>query len=948
MPCPPRGTFEALLAGRLPGDAQAAATLHLVGCASCRELCAALPRAAADATTRDAHPALDEGPSTAAIVPGQRIGRYVVLWELGRGGMGAVYAAFDQQLDRKVALKLLLPTAPRDASGSGSKAEARLLREAQALARISHPNAVAVFDVGTHRGQVFLSMEHLDGQTLQAWLKAERRSWPEVVRVLSQAGQGLAAAHAAGLVHRDFKPANVIVTREGHVKVLDFGLARLATDDGGEPGAALPTSPAGGRLGEALTEVGSLCGTPGYLAPELLRGLPPTVASDQFAFGVSLYLSLYGQRPFGRAASPRDVALIEAGLPALPPGAPRVPPWLQGVVARCLAARPDDRFPSMPAVLAALAADPARRRARWARRGAGVLLGAAAVLGTWWAGQPPRCPSADELRASVLPPAIHAALEARLTAGHGAAPLAVVERVVAAWSRDSALACAARRAEATPATQLRVDCLARRGATLTAALEALGELEVGRAISAPEAEGALAGGNACEAPGGLGSRTSDDVPEALRPLARQLRSQLIKAQVLSQFEQDTQSLALAQDVVARARDAGLWGFEGEGLYRLAVEQSAFGRDAEGLAAQQASVERLLAAGVDDEALWSAARWARVLARVPSRAEEARVVLGLGEALALRMGNPPAVERTLFGARSAVAGALDDQDAGVRLAEQMLDRLTADGGSEYEAEARGRLAEALWAAGRWRESNEEDVRALCLWRTVLGADHPRLVDRYLSPAMGLRQVGLRAEARAVLDEGRALSRRVSATPNANTVDLDLEAGLLDVDEHPDRALPLIEQALAFYSAGEAPVRRRVALAARAQVRSNQGAWELALADCRALEDVVSTEGAAEGEAVRLRARCEAPILLSRGDVAAALVRFQRAPPEADDPPELAGHTYQAWALALRRARQPEAAVRAMAQRAQAAYGEGPGFVDERAALARLLSATPAGADGGPGR
>lgn len=199
-----------------------------------------------------------------APAKGNHIGRYVVLGSVGRGAMGVVLAAFDPELDRKIALKLLH-------SGSSSDGRARLQREAQALARLSHPNVIRVHDVGTHQDQVFIAMELVQGTTLDMWLQRRRPSWRTVVEMFIRAGEGLAAAHDAGMIHRDFKPANVLVSDDERVKVTDFGLARIDADPPAEPAAA-PDSGSGldSSSSPTLTRTGSLMGTPAYMAPEQL------------------------------------------------------------------------------------------------------------------------------------------------------------------------------------------------------------------------------------------------------------------------------------------------------------------------------------------------------------------------------------------------------------------------------------------------------------------------------------------------------------------------------------------------------------------------------------------------------------------------------------------------------------------------------------------------------
>src|SRR5690349_17448959 len=192
--------------------------------------------------------------------PGDTVGRFVVLQRLGEGGMGVVYTAYDPELDRKVAIKLLK---------SAEEGHARLLREAQAMARLQHPNVIAVHDVGTLPGnRVFVAMELVAGATLRGWLKAAPRAWREVIAIMRQAGVGLAAAHDAGLVHRDFKPDNVLVGDDGRVRVMDFGLARLGAADPELSSGSHDTGP----LSTPLTMAGTVVGTPAYMAPELFKG----------------------------------------------------------------------------------------------------------------------------------------------------------------------------------------------------------------------------------------------------------------------------------------------------------------------------------------------------------------------------------------------------------------------------------------------------------------------------------------------------------------------------------------------------------------------------------------------------------------------------------------------------------------------------------------------------
>jgi serine/threonine protein kinase/formylglycine-generating enzyme required for sulfatase activity len=340
------------------------------------------------------HDSGDAAPSSAtvgdidALTRGTAIGRYVVLEKLGAGAMGVVYAAFDPELDRRIALKLLRPQAQ---TADRERRQARMVREAKAIARVSHPNVVAIHDVGVHEGQVFMAMEHLPGGTLRWWMAEKKRPWREVVRMFIAIGRGLAGAHAEGLVHRDFKPDNVLLDKNGVPKVVDFGLVRLSattteltttdvfaeTVDADVSVIATPaaTGPA------ALTRTGALTGTPAYMAPEQYRNAAVDARTDQFAFCVALYEALYGERPF---AGDNIIALADAVISGRVKEAPKdsqVPGWVRRAVLRGLSVDSALRFVDTDALIAVLADDPIARR----RRRIGLALAAAASVGALWA-----------------------------------------------------------------------------------------------------------------------------------------------------------------------------------------------------------------------------------------------------------------------------------------------------------------------------------------------------------------------------------------------------------------------------------------------------------------------------------------------------------------------------------------------------------------------------------
>jgi eukaryotic-like serine/threonine-protein kinase len=316
---------------------------------------------------------LDRPPSPLMDVPqrGDALGRYLVLEPLGSGAMGLVYAAYDSTLDRRVALKLLHA---RPGHEEGSVRARRLLREAQALAQLTHPNVVTVHDVGTANGRVFLAMEYVQGVTLQRWLETPR-PWPVVLEVFVAAGRGLVAAHAKGLVHRDFKPDNVMIGDDGRVRVMDFGLARTGDDQSSE-GQGSPHAE-DVKISTQLTRTGALLGTPAYMAPEQHLGQAIDARSDQFSYCVALHEALHGARPFAGESLAALGMAVTKGIFAEPPPGRAVPKWLRRVVLRGLSIAPEDRFADMTELLRALQYDPQRRRRTLLLGGAGVLSAAA-------------------------------------------------------------------------------------------------------------------------------------------------------------------------------------------------------------------------------------------------------------------------------------------------------------------------------------------------------------------------------------------------------------------------------------------------------------------------------------------------------------------------------------------------------------------------------------------
>ena len=407
-PCPDDDALVALVEHALAPAALADLEGHVDRCARCRATVGHLA-------------ALDDGAGP------RPVGRYRLEHLLGAGGMGVVWRAWDPMLERAVAIKLLR-------ADGGTDGAARLLREARALARLAHPNVVAVHDVGEHDGEVFVATELVDGEPMHRWQHG--REPGEIVAAYAQGARGLAAAHALGLVHRDVKPANILVGTDGRVRVGDFGLvARTAPGTGdGAPGAAF--APAAAADLDALTETDAIVGTPAYMAPEQRAGLIATARSDQYSLCLALAEALAGARPpAGTSAR------------ALARGAAADAPW--PAIARGLARDPAVRFPDMAALADALEAGSparaARRRWRWTAAAAGIAVALAGAIGAWAAfggtgGHAPaaRPPSARAVGEALRAPraaaerhdaaACFAAADRLAALGDAVAPTAAMER----------------------------------------------------------------------------------------------------------------------------------------------------------------------------------------------------------------------------------------------------------------------------------------------------------------------------------------------------------------------------------------------------------------------------------------------------------------------------------------------------------------------------------------
>jgi len=552
------------------------------------------------------------------------IGRYRVLRRLGAGGMGVVFAAQDPELGRTVAIKVV-----RERIGDVREAmRERLRREAQALARLTHPNVVSIFDVGVDGDQLYIVMQHVDGATIDEWIRARALDRRAIVALYLQAGRGLAAAHDAGLVHRDFKPANVLVESGGTVRVTDFGLARLSNL------SDLPIGDSGQSPHGSMTR-GDVVGTPAYMAPEQFSGGEITPATDQFGFCVALWEALVGARPFaGYSLDTIRGAVLGGRIEA--PAAGAMPRAIAQTLRRGLARDPAERHHDLRALLAALAP----RRRWWIPVGVGVAVVAAGTVGAVMltGGEAPsKCASAgraiDELYAPARRDAVHAAVTKA-----GSATLAddVRRRLddrAAAWKQMRIDVCeaAARKVDRAAVTATRERCLDQQLEAMSAALGMLGAIDSMAGVTAQTAAGNALAAQACTADAVRAASESHTADPALAARAAKLHVET-DAQHWDYIARNGPALA---DELEASGDLGL---AAQAWHDVAVS-SGIPTDLARDAARRAAV---LAEQIGDSFLaakaWS---WAAYRASRAGDDQAADDLLGLARSAATRSGHPSA-------------------------------------------------------------------------------------------------------------------------------------------------------------------------------------------------------------------------------------------------------------------------------------------------------------------
>jgi tetratricopeptide (TPR) repeat protein/tRNA A-37 threonylcarbamoyl transferase component Bud32 len=702
----------------------------------------------------------DDQPETTgvAIIRGGMIGRYIVLGLLGKGGMGVVYSAYDPELDRKVALKLLRVVNRKKGEDLDAK-RSRLLREAKAIARLSHPSVVVVYDVGTYQDQVFIAMELVDGMTALRWRDTRKPSWKEILRVFIDAGEGIAAAHAADLIHRDFKPENVMVTREGKVRVMDFGLARTmerfttessVSSVSNTKSADDPTMPGIRPAEPRLTHEGNVVGTPAYMPPEQYLGVTDE-RSDQFAFCVSLYECLYGQHPFEARTSVGLASNMQAGRVHEAPAGTKVPTWVRKILIKGLKPRPEDRWASMPEMLAALRNDPAVARRRWLIAGSAVVAVGGLLFGmqraadsrrAFCAAGPERVSAAWELPAKLggsLGPHHDAVSKAFLATGKSYAHdavrgvLSLLDDYAVKWVgvyKDACEATNVRGEQSAEVLDLRMECLNDRLGGMRALVDvfagATGEV-VEHGVEAAHALSSLDG---CSDIKQLKSLIAPPDP-AVKQRVEELRRELGQIKAVHDAGRYVAAMERLTPVVQEARNLQYRPLESEALARMSAAYVDMRRNAEAEPLLRDALRTAVASHHDDLLPEIASNLIWVAAML-GKYEDAERWIAFADGVVERTGGEQTVVYAWILNNIGVAHQLQGHYATAleywRRATAIKEKVLGPDDPDF-AISLGNLALALNALGQSDEALAVSDRSLRIRERAQGKAHPRVADEY---------------------------------------------------------------------------------------------------------------------------------------------------------------------------------------------------------------------------
>ncbi len=789
-----------------PVDARAAEA-HLESCVQCRTLMIDFAQAFSTPSVND-----DTDVSTPAESPpirrGDRLDRYVVLDCVGTGGMSTVYSAYDPELDRKVALKVMR-VASEEASVGDPHREERLLVEARAIARLSHPNVVSVFDARLLQGELFIAMELVDGQTLRQRLDSHPDDWEGALQLCIAAGRGLAAAHRAGIVHRDFKPDNVLVGQDQRARVADFGLATQLNPADGDTTPAL-AMPADAPLEpprtwpQGLTRTGYVLGTPLYMSPEQMVNLAPSVASDQYALCLVTWEAVFGAQPF--SAHSFEELLEVRGRSDLSQckRRPGIPGHIEAALVRGLRAKPEDRWPSVDALLDALA--PRRpRTSAWMGLGA---VAAVAVMGAGlsmrWSQSPP-CDQGAAMVARTFDPSTRTQLDAHLGEATGARLGEGLQQWAEHWAAAHDLACRDTRVDgvhSTPVLDRRMACLERRRDEMATLIEVTLDGPAPDAGKSLEVLPSIADLRACT---DVERLLHADAPPSDPNLAAAVDDAMRMAG-RARVHRETGRYDDAQELARQALDAAA---ATEHAPALAFAQLELGRalaasgDPAGARTTLAeAVSTATAAGADQltAKAWVALVGAEAATTPPG--PDARRLEGFARAAVRRVGDPAALRlRWLIAAGALARGEGRLPDARARLQDARALVIEQDD-PVHHADVLRRLAHVEIDSGDPEAALGLIEQALALRQDVLGDDHPRVADVMQNYANVLLGAGRFEDAEQLLQQALEIAERSLGPEHPNLAGIlgtlsvaDRRLGRTDdARRHLGRALKIRESAL----------------------------------------------------------------------------------------------------------------------------------------------------------
>ncbi len=798
-----------LVTGNLPSKVRDRAENHLDQCSACRlvlielarvfELRAsALPQRSIDSASGSTNESLPVVLQPRGLARGSVIGRYAVLDVLGSGAMGIVYAAYDPELDRKVALKLLRGHKLTDAHRE------RLLREARATARLAHPNVVVVHDVGHHRGEMFMAMEFVGSGTLRAWQAESDRSDDEILDAYAEAAQGLAAAHRAGLVHRDFKPSNVLVGVDGRIRITDFGLARAASEFDSVPEPTRRDSEvSGSRSSSQLTQTGAIVGTPAYMSPEQFAGKPADARSDQFSFCVALYEALCGTRPFGGETFTRLAAAVAAGELQPSERFAALPRTLRDTLTRGLRVDPSARFFDMQAVLRSL------QRARGANRSSrtrawigGSLvagtLGVGAMISSSSAAPDPCEPALTRWREHWTSPRRESVATALANAPHPYAQdtaqrvQARLDELGEAWEHTYTDAC-----NESPHSPV-VACLERRGSTLEATLTALERGGPEALEHAGRAVQRLRMPTDCTDPTGASGISLPEPPTPIAERVAEHRGQLELAEALRATGQYEASSTTAQQVHDASGELAYSPLVAETLLTLGRAQRARGEHAQARDTLRDAVTLAWGSGHERTAFEAADELVVLTGSELSDPASASVWEALARASLGRLGGGKLHEADVEESVGHVAFSQGHWKAATAHFLAAYDLRTGSLPADHPdlVSTQSSLVGVRLQQGEYSQAIELNDQVLEVRRRTLGPDHPLLVESLQQRAVALMGLDRNAEATVALNTAHELALRTLGAehPKLTTIRSNL-AALASRSGDRARAVELYEVVLA---------------------------------------------------------------------------------------------------------------------------------------------------------